>query len=130
MKTKITKQNVDKHFEKQDFNLTTLTTGRGYCKVKGEAMWRDVIIDENFREESIEEITEMLTKGCMEKDRYKRALRYVFRNVPLHAWFTQRIFYDFRTRSWNYIVGQDRISEFRIIRKGLVALYDIGYFNK
>lgn len=126
MKTKITKQNVDKHFEKQDFNLTTLTTGRGYCKVKGEAMWRDVIIDENFREESIEEITEMLTKGCRKKDEYKHVFRYVFRNVPVHAWFAHRIFYNFRTRSWEYIVGQDGASEFRMIRKSLLALYDMA----
>lgn len=130
MKPKITKQNVDKRFAEQDFNLTTLTTERGYCKVKGEAMWRDVIIDEDFREESIEEITEMLTKGCRKKDKYKRAFRYVFRNVPLHAWFAQRIFYNFRTRSWRYIEGQDRANEFRMIRKGLMALYDVGYFNK
>lgn len=126
MKPKITKQNVDKHFAGQGFNLTTLTTERGYCKVKDKAMWRDVVIDEDFREESIEEITEMFTKGCRKKCEYKRAFRYVFRNVPVHAWFAQRIFYNFRTRSWDYIVGQDGVSEFRMIRKSLLALYDMA----
>lgn len=126
MKPKITKQNVDKYFTGQMFNLTTLTTERGYCKVKDKTLWRDVAIDEDFREESIEEITEMLTKGCRKKGEYKRAFRYVFRNVPVHAWFAQRIFYNFRTRSWRYIEGQDGISEFRMIRKDLMALYDMA----
>lgn len=107
----------------QMFNLETLTTERGYCKVKGETLWRDVVIDEDFREDSIAEIIGMLTKGCRKKKEYKLAFRYVFRNVPVHTWFAYRFFYSFRTRSWEYIVGQDAVSEFRLIRKNLMDLY-------
>ena len=126
MKPKITKQNIDKHFIEQMFNLETLTAERGYCKVKDTTLWRDIAIDEDFREESIEEIIEMLTKGCRKKAEYKRVFRYVFRNIPVHTWFAYRIFYNFRTRSWDYITGQDAVSEFRMIRKNLMALYNMA----
>lgn len=109
MKT-INKNNVEKLVNQ--FTLENLTTGRAYLKNGG---WSDIKIDEDFKEESINQILDVL--GGWEKT--KEAMRFNIRNTPISAWFASRIVYEPKRNTWTYVAGQDYPSELATIRKQL-----------
>jgi hypothetical protein len=109
MKTiKITKQNVNKLTEQ--FTLNNLTTGRASIIGTG---WNDIKIDEQFFNESINNIVELL--GGRQKT--KETIKYKLRNEPIYGWFSNRIVFCKHNNVWTYIAGQEYTTEIKEIRK-------------
>jgi hypothetical protein len=109
MKT-INKTNVQKRVNQ--FTLENLTTSRAYIIGEG---WQTIKVNENFFNESIEQITDLI--GGFDKT--KRAVKFTLRNTPIYQWFASRIVYEPKRKAWYYIAGQDYYNELKQIRKEL-----------
>jgi hypothetical protein len=111
-KLKITKENVHNHVDQ--FNLHNLVHNRVPLKDKG---WTDISIDEDFFNESINDIAELVGGRAKTKE----IVRFNLRNKPVSNWFTNRIVLTPKN-VWTYIVGQDYTAEMKEIRKQLKQL--------
>ena len=106
----INKSNVSKLV--RQFTLENLTTERAYLNGSG---WNDIKVDESFKDESIEQIVNLLGGRTKTKETIKHALK----NTHIHNWFATRIVYEPLRNSWTYTAGQDYPSELATIRKEL-----------
>ena len=111
-KLKITKANVHKNVDQ--FNLHNLVHNRVHLKEKG---WTDISIDEDFFNESVTDIADLVGG----RTKTKEIARFNLRNKPVSNWFTNRIVLT-PNNVWTYIGGQDYTAEMKEIRKQLVNL--------
>ena len=109
MKT-LNKKNVSKLVNQ--FTLENLTTERA-CLIAGG--WQNIKIDEDFKNESISQIVNLLggIKATKEK------IKFVIKNTPVSSWFASRIVFEPLINKWTYIAGQDYPAELQEIRNQL-----------
>lgn len=109
MKT-ITRKNISKRI--YQFNAEHLTTKRANIKNEG---WQNIKIENEFYENSINEITTLIGG----KNTTQKIVKLKLKNEPFHHWGFTRFIFDYETKTWRYIPGQDYNSEIRAIRKYL-----------
>ena len=109
-KTNITKKNVTKGIKQ--FTVGHLVNRRANVIDKG---WRDIHIDQEFYDESIEKIADLLGG----KPAIREKIVYNLKNRPYNHWSINRIQYDPQYDEWSYCPGQDADSEIIEIRKYL-----------
>lgn len=110
---KITKQNVSTKVVQ--FNLENLTHNRASITGIG---WTDIIIDETFKAESLQQIVDII--GGREATKVK-VLRNLTNN-KVNGWFMQRFIYMPKYDRWSYCAGQDYDNEIASIRRKLSTM--------
>lgn len=106
----ITKQNIsDKVVQ---FNLEHLNHNRASIIGVG---WSDIIIDENFKAESLQQIADIIGGRVATKEKVLRNLS----NNKVTGWFMQRFIYMPKYDRWSYVAGQDYVGELTSIRRKL-----------
>lgn len=100
-----------------NFTLYNMLTKR--VNINGEG-WQHVEIDEQFFNESINQIVSLIG-GRKET---KEKIKHILSNNIVTGWFTERITFCKHTNKFDYTAGQNYPAELQSIRKTLLTKYN------